>query len=138
MTSALSALFKAVEQYVGSAGLSAAGQIAKLQPAVGSELSAVHGRALTIAQSQLRGDQETFLFVSGHTHYPMHEPLPVAGDRVITYLNSGTWRRVYRCVDLESGARRFSTYVEESMLIVQRRQGTHPPAYGFRRQVRGV
>lgn len=138
MGAGLSGLLKAVGRFVASTGLPGAEQLVKLQPLAGSEFNAVHSRALAIASTQDRDTQQTFLFVAGHTHLPVHVPMPVGRGRVITYLNSGTWRRVYLCVDLESGGRSFATYNEESMLVVQRREGDHPPAYDFRRQVRGL
>lgn len=133
-----SAFLKIVSHFVGSRGLSAAKQIAKLELLGGNELGAVRVRALSIAATQNSGAQQTFIFVAGHTHLPVYVPMAVGAGRVIAYLNCGTWRRVHLCVDLESGGHAFATYNEESMLIVQKRQNDHSPAYEFRRQVRGL
>lgn len=134
----LSNFLAAMGRFVASRGLAAASKLVRFEPLSVGELSAVHGRALAIAGAQALSHQDTFLFVAGHTHSPTHLAMPVGNDRVITYINSGTWRRVYLCVNPDSGGRSFATYNEESMLVVQKRVDKHPPAYDFRRQVRGL
>lgn len=134
----LSTFLSALSGFVALKGLVGAKKLVRFEPMGIGELSAVHGRARAIADTQARAHQDTFLFVAGHTHLPLHVPMPVTNNRVITYMNSGTWRRVYLCVDPKSGGRCFATYNEESMLVVQKRVEKYPPAYDFRRQVRGL
>ena len=138
MSRKMSAFLSAVDAFIKLGGVGTVSGLASLEPQRGDEVLAVARSAQSLAQTQITGPQETYLFVAGHTHYPMHRPIAVGRGRIVTYLNSGTWRRVYLCVPQDGRKASFSTFNEESMLIVQRRVGDAPPAYDFRRLVRGV
>lgn len=137
LSNSLSLFTKLVAKFVSAKGTSAVSRFAAFEPRRGTEVVAVGGSARALAVPQRRGRQETFLFVAGHTHCALHRPLPIGDGRVMTYLNSGTWRRVYLCVadDEQIG---FCTFNEETMLVVQRRIDAQPPSYDFRRQIRGL
>jgi len=129
---------RAVEGFTKTAGFSLLKpRITGLQPLGSTELPAVYGSALSMARTQMRIPQETYIFVAGHTHFPLHRPMAVGAQRVMTYMNSGTWRRIYLCLNPKEKKHAFTSFSEESMLVIQRRNGAKPPKYDFRRQVRG-
>lgn len=108
----------------------------RLPAPIGDELTHVAMRVGAIASAPAGGGEEFDLFVSGHTHYPRQHPVVIAPNRVVTYLNTGTWRRVHRQVGT-SRTRSFHTYNEETLLCVYQRGSTAGVRYDFRRHVRG-
>lgn len=131
------ALVKSANTFIHSRSLTVLKAAACLQSENLSEVSRVTASALLMGSSQARNAQDTFLYIAGHTHFPLHHPIAIGNGRTMTYLNSGTWRRVYLQVPQADGSATFSTYNEETILCVHRRIGEDPPAYEFRRQVRG-
>jgi UDP-2,3-diacylglucosamine pyrophosphatase LpxH len=80
--------------------------------------------------------------VHGHTHLPEHVPLtPSTGDRPSTvYLNTGTWRRVWRSTLSRMGPLGFVAHQEESWLLISndREQRHGSPPYALHRIERGM
>jgi UDP-2,3-diacylglucosamine pyrophosphatase LpxH len=135
---AMSVFVKAVETFVDAWKLGAVAALAKIEPDRANEVNSVTASAQMMARAQTRGGRDTFLFVAGHTHLSMHHPIAVGAGHTITYLNSGTWRRVLMHVSPPDRISTFAAYHEATVLCVHRRKGSLPPAYEFRRQVSGV
>lgn len=84
--------------------------------------------------------------ICGHTHLPLIEPLDLVGTserRVRLYLNTGTWRRVYRLAPTTSGVTDVSAFAlwdEECLVNIYNReeQSKGLPCYEFSRMTRGA
>lgn len=131
-------LLDTVRLFIKTKSLTVLKTAARLQPDTASEVNRVTASAQRMGRVQARAAQDTFLYVAGHTHFPRHHLIAVGAGRTITYLNTGTWRRVYLQVPQADGSAAFATYNEETMLCVYRRIGDNPPGYEFRRNVRGL
>jgi UDP-2,3-diacylglucosamine pyrophosphatase LpxH len=76
--------------------------------------------------------------ISGHTHVPEVRALAVT-DAPVTYINTGTWKRVHALAVSADGRPSFSTWEEQCFVIV-RTQKEHQdglPAWEFHRVSRG-
>jgi len=84
--------------------------------------------------------------ICGHTHNPLIAPLDIADSEnrwARLYLNTGTWRRVYRYADITAGKKNTATFAhwdEECLISIYspEEQARGLPAYEFNRLTRGV
>lgn len=84
--------------------------------------------------------------VCGHTHLPLIEPIDLVGTserKVRLYLNTGTWRRVYRLAPTTSGVTDISAFAvwdEECLVNIYNleEQSKGLPCYEFSRMTRGA
>jgi UDP-2,3-diacylglucosamine pyrophosphatase LpxH len=78
------------------------------------------------------------LYVAGHTHATLQQEFVLGAGRRMTYLNTGTWRRVQTPARSLSGIN-FQKYYEETLLCVNRLENRERHGrYEFLRYVRGV
>ena len=109
--------------------------LSRLEPPAGSEIAAARERAGGVAQT-CQGDFD--LVVSGHTHWPLHRPFPLPGGQLVTYLNTGTWRRIHVPYQWPDGTVTFRRYDESTIVCVHERTETRARGrYTFLRGVSG-
>ena len=101
------------------------------------EISEVADRVSLMAPINASDGQMFDLYVAGHTHAPRQQGFAIATGRQMTYLNTGTWRRVQAPVRTLGGIG-FQEHYHETLLCV------HPyrlrpltGRYEFRQNVRG-
>ena len=128
----LKALLRPLEHYLKHASLNGLKQLAKLPHSLADEVDGVLNRLGSMAPI---GGQGIDIFVAGHTHLPVQLPISVRKAEVVTYLNSGTWRRVHRQVMLPGEMPLFHTYREETLVCVYRRGSPHNRRYDLLRAV---
>jgi hypothetical protein len=78
------------------------------------------------------------LYVAGHTHATLQQEFSLSTGRRMTYLNTGTWRRVLTPARSLNGVI-FQSYYQETLLCVNRLTDRQEHGrYEFLRYVRGV
>ena len=95
-------------------------KLARLPSPPSDELSEVEGRIASMAPTFTGWSKPPDVFVAGHTHSPLDKPFQTAKGLKMTYLNSGTWRRVQKPVR-SLGPVAFSETFDGALVCVYRR-----------------
>jgi UDP-2,3-diacylglucosamine pyrophosphatase LpxH len=98
-----------------------------------SEIHAIERTASKINASVYPDSPSVKIIVAGHTHVPTHWPI-VQSSGTITYLNSGTWRRVLLCRPDGTGIGSFAEYYEAVVVCIYKRDCANKPNYDYRRR----
>lgn len=123
-----------VSAAIGKGRLRAARLAARLVPGSVSELPDVVRVAMRLSPAvYASGASSIHMVVAGHTHIPVHHPVMLPNGQV-TYLNSGTWRRVLLHQPDTAGEHAFAEYVEATVTCVWERAGGDRPRYDYRRR----
>ena len=131
------ALLTALSKYLYASPIERLQGFASWQAARGDELQAVEQRVRALATEVESGTEAMIdIFVAGHTHLPIAHPFHVRGNQLTTYLNTGTWRRVFTASPTLQNATAFRRLYESTLLCVYRK-GAGRPRYEYQRIVRG-
>lgn len=93
--------------------------LALLPKLTSAKMSAVRKRVAVLGAAARTWEQPLDLYVAGHTHVPLRQGFATRCGRRMTYLNSGTWRRV-QAPALSGGQVVFQSSYQESVLCVHR------------------
>jgi len=94
-------------------------RLARIPTPTFNELSEVSDRVGAIEPTVMGWKTPPDIFVAGHTHVPLQKPFATASGHRMTYLNTGTWRRVHSPVR-SLGRIAFQEAYYESMVCVHR------------------
>lgn len=111
--------------------------LARVPSVATNEFSQVAKRVSLIAPSTRNWKAPPDLFIAGHTHSPLQQVFATAKGDQMTYLNTGTWRRVHSPVS-KLGKVAFREAYHEALVCVHRRSlAAQNGRYELRRYVRG-
>jgi UDP-2,3-diacylglucosamine pyrophosphatase LpxH len=108
-----------------------------LPQALGDEVAVIEAVGQMIEPFGRDGDQMFDLFIAGHTHLALRDSMVTGAGRRMTYLNTGTWRRVNAAVSAGAGSTQFDCFYDETLLCVHRRDHRDGLRYEFTRRTRG-
>jgi len=112
-------------------------KLARIPTGAGNEFAQVAKRVGIIAPWCEKWAAPPDLFIAGHTHVPLQQVFSTARGQQITYLNTGTWRRVQSPVR-KFGRVAFREAYHEALVFVHRRTlAAQNGRYELRRYVRG-
>jgi UDP-2,3-diacylglucosamine pyrophosphatase LpxH len=118
--------------------LSVLRKVAKLPTVPANEMSEVAERVGVIVPTAYLWRAPPDLYVAGHTHTPLQQAFATTTSQQMTYLNTGTWRKVHSPVR-SLGRVAFHDSYQETLLCVHRvALAEKNGRYELRRYVRGL
>lgn len=134
---ARSVFLTALSAALTSGNLSRIKAVAQMLPVVGDELRSVESRVRTLAAACDQASMPILdIFVAGHTHLPLVHPIHVPENKLVTYLNSGTWHHVQQASHSTGDTVAFHELYETTVLCVYDIQRLQP-RYALSRVVYG-